>query len=588
MRTANQPCNPHANHEHAGRAPLVTKSDVAINQQRPSSLDTQTKDRRADWVNQAEPILTEPIPRTVRISMEPMSTEPILFSIPTEPIPTEPIPMELNSTGLNRTELLITNDIPMRPLQEREAPLSLPPSRLARLAAVVEGMSTPTRAAIEALVPRDSNVHLLPTKKPGRSDISISKRSGDEYLTSMKLDHRTAPSQHRRRPQTRSRRDWHLDGQDVRDFFMYEADTIESNNWCMATGVEHCRSPPPLEIDFAALGSALQRGAKTTERRGAKTTRGSVRTALIELTPFAMRTRRAPPPLIRQQGFSGSKDHEPCAVMCKLDFSAEQLPPEPLQEARGVATCMQRDRDAGVFDALDSLLNRDGGAPDALDSLLALWLGRNWEGIGAKVKNNEPRKGGLCACVALLNAEVPPQSMGAQFLRQLGESVTCYKGRTTAMFFDAVLDFFEAHADVPHSDIRLFFVDGKGTRMYHLKRLRDLLCIMGGEKGFYNDEDGLERYLAERRARSVDERGAPLFHPQDSIFVAVSAVFLQSYVAVLDSSTAAPSFVVVRTTTCVPRTRSVQVTRVCSRSVHRRLMALQGAWRSRSRKSPAQ
>ena len=311
MRTANQPCNPHANHEHAGRAPLVTKSDVAINQQRPSSLDTQTKDRRADWVNQAEPILTEPIPRTVRISMEPMSTEPILFSIPTEPIPTEPIPMELNSTGLNRTELLITNDIPMRPLQEREAPLSLPPSRLARLAAVVEGMSTPTRAAIEALVPRDSNVHLLPTKKPGRSDISISKRSGDEYLTSKKLDHRTAPSQHRRRPQTRSRRDWHLDGQDVRDFFMYEADTIESNNWCMATGVEHCRSPPPLEIDFAALGSALQRGAKTTERRGAKTTRGSVRTALIELTPFAMRTRRAPPPLIRQQGFSGSKDHEP-------------------------------------------------------------------------------------------------------------------------------------------------------------------------------------------------------------------------------------------------------------------------------------
>ena len=55
-------------------------------------------------------------------------------------------------------------------------------------------------------------------------------------------------------------------------------------------------------------------------------------------------------------------------------------------------------------------------------------------------------------------------------------------------------------------------------------------------------------YLSERRAPlGYDSNGRRLYHSQDNIFIAVAAAFMQSSIAVLDASTATPSFVVVRT-----------------------------------------
>ena len=64
----------------------------------------------------------------------------------------------------------------------------------------------------------------------------------------------------------------------------------------------------------------------------------------------------------------------------------------------------------------------------------------------------------------------------------------------------------------------------------------------------YTVKGGLELYLAERRdPLGYDSNGRRLYHSQDNIFIAVAAAFMQSSIAVLDASTATPSFVVVRT-----------------------------------------
>ena len=86
------------------------------------------------------------------------------------------------------------------------------------------------------------------------------------------------------------------------------------------------------------------------------------------------------------------------------------------------------------------------------------------------------------------------------------------------------------------------------TCRYSPHTLRGLLAIIGDGGTKYTVKGGLELYLSERRAPlGYDSNGRRLYHSQDSIFVAVAAAFMQSSIAVLDASTATPSFVVVRT-----------------------------------------
>ena len=83
---------------------------------------------------------------------------------------------------------------------------------------------------------------------------------------------------------------------------------------------------------------------------------------------------------------------------------------------------------------------------------------------------------------------------------------------------------------------------------YSPHTLRGLLAIIGDGGTKYTAKGGLELYLSERRAPlGYDSNGRRLYHSQDSIFVAVAAALMQSSIAVLDASTATPSFVVVRT-----------------------------------------
>ena len=78
------------------------------------------------------------------------------------------------------TERLATKDMRVRSERVRMALLSLPPSRLVKLAAAVEGRGTPTRTA---LVPRDSNVHSLSLERRARQHGSGWKRGVDGHST---------------------------------------------------------------------------------------------------------------------------------------------------------------------------------------------------------------------------------------------------------------------------------------------------------------------------------------------------------------------------------------------------------------------
>ena len=136
------------------------------------------------------------------------------------------------------TERLATKDMRVRSERVRMALLSLPPSRLVKLAAAVEGRGTPTRTA---LVPRDSNVHSLSLERRARQHGSGWKRGADGHSTrrvSVRRDRSCTPSRRCSRTPPEERLDsWRTSGRGEHPDGA-TADPRESADW-------HLRGPQP-------------------------------------------------------------------------------------------------------------------------------------------------------------------------------------------------------------------------------------------------------------------------------------------------------------------------------------------------------
>ena len=225
------------------------------------------------------------------------------------------------------TERLATKDMRVRSERVRMALLSLPPSRLVKLAAAVEGRGTPTRTA---LVPRDSNVHSLSLERRARQHGSGWKRGVDGHSTrrvSVRRDRSCTPSRRRSRTPPEERldswrtsgrgehpdgatadpresADWHLRGRDDRDFVEYETDTLWGDTK-VASYQELCDAPPVAKLDFAAIGAAMDRwGALSPSTR-------PLRAAETERVPGA----------VGHQLDATLSPSEPCATKLTLDAS---------------------------------------------------------------------------------------------------------------------------------------------------------------------------------------------------------------------------------------------------------------------------
>ena len=414
------------------------------------------------------------------------------------------------------TERLATKDMRVRSERVRMALLSLPPSRLVKLAAAVEGRGTPTRTA---LVPRGSNVHSLSLERRAWQHGSGWKRGVDGHSTrrvSVRRDRPCTPSRRRSRTppaerldswrmsgrgehpdgataDPRESADWHLRGRDDRDFVEYETDTLWGDTK-VASYQELCDAPPVAKLDFAAIGAAMDRwGALLPSTRPLRTAAtefvpgavgrklnatlspsepcatkltldasngalrrlacsdGTVRhfeggsdgAPLIETTPLATQPPLSPPAVARQPGFS---HRELCAARVKLDFGAEPLASEPLQEdtsGDAVAEGRSAPRSCSPVSTLDldvaSLVSSApfeqqlGGAldmsaaaaaaeqgvehqaSDALEALMATWLGEE------KALPNGASELELKASIKLLQAQRAAAVGKAELARIDGE-----------------------------------------------------------------------------------------------------------------------------------------------------------------------
>ena len=225
------------------------------------------------------------------------------------------------------TERLATKGICVHSERVRMALLSLPPSRLVKLAAAVEGRGTPTRTA---LVPRGSNVHSLSLERRARQHGSGWKRGADGHSgrrVSVRRDRSCTLSRRRSRTPPEERldswrtsgrgehpdgatadpresADWHLRGRDDRDFVEYETDTLWGDTK-VASYQELCDAPPVAKLDFAAIGAAMDRwGALLPSTR-------PLRTAATEFVPGA----------VGHKLDATLSPSEPCATKLTLDAS---------------------------------------------------------------------------------------------------------------------------------------------------------------------------------------------------------------------------------------------------------------------------
>ena len=210
------------------------------------------------------------------------------------------------------TERLATKDMRVRSERVRMALLSLPPSRLVKLAAAVEG--------------RGTNVHLLSLERPAPQHVSGWKRGADGHSArrvSVRRDRSYTPSRRRSRTPPEERldswrtsgrgehpdgatadpresADWHLRGRDDRDFVEYETDTLWGDTK-VARYQELCDAPPVAKLDFAAIGAAMERwGAPSPSTR-------PLRTAATELVPGA----------VGRKLDATLSPSEPCARVCQ-------------------------------------------------------------------------------------------------------------------------------------------------------------------------------------------------------------------------------------------------------------------------------